>query len=93
MGRLKTKASPVVIVVWTDAAFSAAEHWQEGTQPARPRKPYRCITAGWLTHLDDHHAQITQTLSDGQHAHVADIPRGMIESITVMAPVEPQGKD
>jgi len=93
MGRLKTKASPVVIVVWRDAAFSAAEHWQEGTQPARPRKPYRCITAGWLTHLDDHHCQITQTLSDGQHAHVADIPRGMIESITVMAPVEPQGKD
>jgi hypothetical protein len=46
-----------------------------------------------LTHLDEHHAQITQTLSDGQHAHVADIPRGMIESITVMAPVEPQGKD
>lgn len=83
------KSQPVrmAMVTWIDAAMSSAAHWQEGDQPAAPkgRAHLRCVTVGWLTHLNDDWCQIVATRTDGFHAHVTQIPRGMIESIEYLA--------
>jgi hypothetical protein len=73
------------LVVWHDASFSLDSHWADGTQPRKPKaREHVCITAGWLTHLDTEFVQITQTITQGQHANVANIPRGMVRSIQVL---------
>jgi hypothetical protein len=38
--------------------------------------------------LDDDFAQLCQTLTDGQHANVVNIPRGMVRSIVPLRPAE-----
>jgi hypothetical protein len=43
------------------------------------------VTVGWLTHLNDDWCQLVATRTDGFHAHVTEIPRGMIESIEYLA--------
>lgn len=45
-----------------------------------------CLTVGWLVHLDDNWCQVVATLTDGGHAHVTEIPTGMIESIETLDP-------
>lgn len=72
-------------VEWIDASFSAEPHWTAGTQPKRPTtREHVCVSVGWLTHLDEHFVQLTQTLTDGSHAHTANIPRGMVRRISVL---------
>lgn len=83
--RKKTVPAFRAEVEWVDAGFSAEAHWADGQQPARPkRSEYICVSVGWLTHLDDDFVQLTQTLTTGQHAHVANIPRGMVRAIRVL---------
>lgn len=86
----KRKAVPaqMVRVRWVDAAMSTAPHWQEGTQPKRPkgRAMHVCLTVGWLVHLDDTWCQVVATLTDGGHAHLTEIPVGMVQSIEVLEP-------
>ena len=70
--------------------MSTSPHWQDGQQPPKPRrKQHLCVSVGWLTHLDEHWAQLAQTLTDGAHGAVVDIPRGMVQSITILEPVGP----
>jgi hypothetical protein len=40
-----------------------------------------CITVGWLVHLDDQWCQIVATLTENAHAHLTEIPAGMIRQI------------
>lgn len=81
----RTKQAPLALVTWIDASFSLDVHWQDGTQPRPPKaREHVCLTAGWLTHLDGEFVQITQTITQGQHANVANIPRGMVRSIQVL---------
>jgi len=81
--RKAREAAPMVAVHWVDAAMSVASHWQEGQQPPRPTKKsmHDCITVGWLVHMDDDWVQIVATLADGAHAHLTEIPAGMIRQI------------
>ena len=89
MTRRKAKAQPakMVAVTWIDAAMSTHPHWQEGQLPTVPKgkSHLRCVTVGWLTHLGDEWCQLVATLTDGGHAHVTEIPVGMIESIETLA--------
>jgi hypothetical protein len=89
MTRRKPKAQPakMVCVTWIDAAMSTAPHWQEGQMPTVPKgkSHLRCQTVGWLTHLGDDWCQIVATLTEGGHAHVTEIPVGMIETIETLA--------
>ena len=65
-------------------------HWSDGTQPPKPKtREHVCFSVGYLTYLDDHFAQITQTLTAGHHANVCNIPRGMIRVVEVLAVWEP----
>jgi len=81
----RKKQAPSVMVTWVDASFELLTHWQDGTQPRKPKaREHVCITVGWLTHLDADFCQITQTITQGQHANVANIPRGMVRSIQVL---------
>jgi hypothetical protein len=90
MTKRKPRAAPMVVIRWCDASFSSDDHWQDGEQPKAPtKKSHICVTVGFLTHLDDDFAQVTQTLTTGQHAHVANIPRAMVESVDVLLPVSP----
>ena len=86
MTRRKPKPSPMVRIGWIDASMEVSPHWIDGTQPKRPKaRDHVCVSVGWLTHLDEHFAQVVQTLSDGQHANVVTIPRGMVRSIELLA--------
>jgi hypothetical protein len=81
----KAPASPMCRISWIDASMAVDPHWSDGTQPPKPKaRDHVCISVGWLTHFDDHFAQVTQTLTTGQHANVANIPRGMIRDIEVL---------
>jgi len=87
--RKKKEARPALMVrvQWTDAAMSTSPHWQEGQQPKPPKRRamHVCVTVGWLVHLDDNWCQIVATLTDNGHAHVTEIPTGMIETIETLA--------
>ena len=89
MTRRKAKAQPaqMVCVTWIDACMSTAPHGQEGRVPSVPKgkSHLRCVTIGWLTHLGDDWCQVVATLTDGGHAHVTEIPTGMIETIETLA--------
>lgn len=89
MTKRKSKPAPMVSVRWTDASFSTDPHWCDGQQPEPPRRKSHnvCVTVGWLVHLDDDWVQLVATLTDGQHAHVTEIPRGMVSEIAVLEPV------
>jgi hypothetical protein len=50
-----------------------------------------CVSVGYLTHADDHFVQLTQTLTHGQHAHVVNIPRAMVQTIESLAVGGPLG--
>lgn len=78
----KRKAPPMVCVTWQDAAMSSVPHWSDGAPIAPKRRDFVCVSVGWLTHKSKHFVQLTQTLTQGQHAHVIDIPLGMVMSIT-----------
>ena len=80
------KLPPVVMVTWTDAAMSSAPHWSDGDAPSAPRGKslHKCTTVGYLVHFDKHWCQLVATLADGAHAHVTDIPRGMISRIVLL---------
>ena len=81
------KSLAMCIVIWHDASMEVAAHWQDGHRPRPPKaRDHICQSVGWLTHLDDDFAQLTQTLTDGQHANVVNIPRGMVRSITALRP-------
>jgi hypothetical protein len=68
--------------------MSAGDHWQDG-MPKRPTaKSHLCVSVGYLTHADEHFVQLTQTLTTGQHAHVLNIPRAMVQTIERLAPHE-----
>jgi len=84
--RKAREAAKMVAVHWTDAAMSVASHWQEGQQPDPPRRKgmHDCITVGWLVHLDDQWCQIVATLTENAHAHVTEIPAGMIKEVMVL---------
>jgi hypothetical protein len=81
------KADQMVAVHWIDAAMSTNPHWQEGSAPTPPkRKGYMdCITVGFMTHLDDEWCQLIATKTKGGHAHLTEIPRGMIKKIETLA--------
>jgi len=76
-----------VEVRWIDAAMSAAPHWSDGSRPKRPSGPsmHLCLTVGWLVHADKEWLQIVSTITDGAHAHLTEIPRGMVRAITLLA--------
>jgi hypothetical protein len=80
------KKPPVVEVTWRDAAMSSAPHWNDGNAPSAPRGKslHRCTTVGYLVHLDKHWCQLVATLADNAHAHVTEIPRGMISRIVLL---------
>ena len=86
MSKRKAKPAQMVVVTWIDAAMSTAPHWQEGQQPPVPKgkSRLRCVTVGWMTHLNDEWCQIVATLTDGGHAHVTEIPVAMIEIIETL---------
>ena len=86
MSKRKKRQAPMVACTWIDAAFSTDPHWQEGQQPKTPKGKSAnvCVTVGWLVHIDAEWVQIVATLTDGAHAHVSDIPRGMVRSIAVL---------
>jgi hypothetical protein len=78
---------PMVRVEWVDASMSAEPHWQDGDRPAKPRRgANKCQTVGFLTHVDEHWAQVVSTLTSGQHAHVTEIPASMIKSVQILVP-------
>ena len=91
----KSESKPAVMVrvKWTDAAMSTSPHWQEGQQPRPPKRKamHICLTVGWLVHLDENWCQVVATLTDGGHAHVTEIPVGMIETIEVLEPAGEMG--
>ena len=83
----KVPAYPIVFLTWLDASMMVDPHWSDGSVPTKPKaRDHICQSVGWLTHLDDDFAQLTQTLTDGQHANVVNIPRGMVRSITALRP-------
>lgn len=87
----KRKKSPQMVAVrWVDASMSCAPHWSDTPMPERPSKKSHnvCTTVGFLIYMDDEWCQLVATLTDGQHAHVTEIPRGMVEAVTVLKPVE-----
>jgi hypothetical protein len=43
-----------------------------------------CLTVGWLVHADKEWVQIVATLADGAHAHLTEIPRGMVREIKAL---------
>ena len=77
----KRKAPLMVLVQWQDASMSAVPHWSDGTPQPPTKRDFICVSVGWLTHKSKHFVQLTQTLTTGQHAHVIDIPAGMVMSI------------
>jgi len=73
------------LVVWVDASMTMEPHWIDGQSPTKPKtKEHECSTVGWLVHAGPDFIQIVQTLTTGQHAHVANIPRGMVRAIRVL---------
>jgi len=83
----------MVRVRWVDASMHIEAHWSDGTKPRKPRaRDHVCVTVGLLTHLDADFVQVTQTVTDGQHANVVNIPTGMvrgdIEVLEVVGKVE-----
>jgi hypothetical protein len=87
----KATPPPIARVSWLDASMSAADHWQDGA-PKRPTvRGHVCVSVGYLTHADDHFVQLTQTLTHGQHAHVVNIPRAMVQTIESLAVGGPLG--
>jgi hypothetical protein len=80
-----TKPRPVM-VRWVDAAMSADSHWSEGDRPQPPKgkSMHMCLTVGWLVHADKEWVQIVATLADGAHAHLTEIPRGMVREIKAL---------
>jgi hypothetical protein len=88
----KAQASPPIIrCSWLDASMSAADHWQDGA-PKRPTvRGHVCVSVGYMTHIDEHFVQITQTLTTGQHAHVVNIPRAMVQTLEGLAVTGPLG--
>jgi hypothetical protein len=87
----KRKPAPAVAVHWIDAAMSTDPHWQEGQQPKVPKRKsaHRCVTVGFLVHADDEWVQLVATLTDGAHAHVTEIPRGMVTQIIRLSEAGP----
>jgi len=81
----KRKPRPVAIR-WYDAAFGTAPHWSDGDRPKPPKGKslHLCLTVGWLVYMDKEWVQVVATLTDGAHAHVTEIPRGMVREITVL---------
>lgn len=79
---------PVVLVRWVDAAMSAAPHWQESNVPKPPkgRALHLCHTVGWLVFSDDDWLQVVSTLTNGAHAHVTEIPAGMVREMKELLP-------
>ena len=77
---------PMVAVRWVDAAMSTDPHWQDGDRPPKPtgKAMHACTTVGFLVHADDGWCQIVASLTDGQHAHVIEIPRQMVAEIVVL---------
>jgi hypothetical protein len=43
-----------------------------------------CLTVGWLVYADDEWVQIVSTLADSAHAHLTEIPRGMVREIRAL---------
>lgn len=81
---------PAVLVRWVDASMSESGHWQDGMVPAKPKGKAlgMCETVGWLTHQCSDWVQVVATLTAHQHAHVTEIPTGMVRDIVVLAPAE-----
>lgn len=81
--------SAMVRVRWVDASMHTEAHWSDGTKPRKPRaRDHVCVSVGLLTHLDKDFVQLTQTITDGQHANVVNIPTGMVRGdIEVLEPV------
>lgn len=89
MTKKRASQTPTVRIAWIDASMSAADHWQDGT-PKRPTtRDHVCVSVGYLTHIDAHFVQLTQTLTKGQHAHTLNVPRGMVQTIEVLAVAGP----
>ncbi len=96
MARRKPAEPRAVVIRWVDAAMSTAPHWADGSRPVAPKGValHLCSTIGWLVHLDDDWVQVVTTLTKDAHAHVTEIPRGMVRSITLLAEAgEIPGKD
>ena len=66
--------------------MSTLPHWQEGQSPQPPKRKgaHQCVTVGWLVHADKEWVQVVATLADDAHAHVTEIPRGMVSRIDVL---------
>jgi hypothetical protein len=88
MSQEKTKAAPMVAVTWTDAAMSCEAHWQDGKRPKPPKKKamHLCVTVGFLVHLDDQWVQLIATVTENAHAHLTEIPVGMVKQILTLEP-------
>jgi hypothetical protein len=85
MGRQATPRP--VLVRWVDASMSTTSHWTEGDRPPPPsgESSHICKTVGWLVYSDKNWLQIVSTLADGAHAHLTEIPRGMVREIKALA--------
>jgi hypothetical protein len=79
MAKRKPAPAPMVRVCWLDASMTVESHWSDGTKPRRPRaRDHVCVTVGILAHIDADFVQVVQTITDGQHANVVNIPTGMV---------------
>jgi hypothetical protein len=79
MTKRKAAAAAMVRVRWVDASMHVESHWSDGTKPRKPRaRDHVCVTVGLLTHIDRDFVQVVQTVTDGQHANVVNIPTGMV---------------
>lgn len=93
MTKRKSQPAPMVRIKWVDASMHIESHWADGTKPRRPKaRDHVCVTVGLLTHIDRDFVQVVQTVTDGQHANVVNIPTGMvrgdIEVLEVVGNVE-----
>jgi hypothetical protein len=66
--------------------MSAVSHWSVGDRPEPPKGTdmHLCLTVGWLVYTDKNWVQIVSTLADGAHAHLTEIPRGMVREIKAL---------
>lgn len=86
MTKKKRPIGPAVLIQWADAAMGADPHWSDGERPPKPKRKGHnlCSTVGWLVHADKEWIQVVATVTHGQHAHLTEIPRGMVHSITIL---------
>ena len=77
-------AHKFAVVKWLDASMNSP-HWQEGDLPALPTETSNMMTScGFVARENKRWVVLVQTLGEGVHANSIEIPRAMIEKITIL---------